>query len=106
MSFDTDIFSACFDPDMPGVVPVFLSTDSSEQRMIYAQWWSEPATDAEGYMSLHSTQQRLQAMASDLDGIQRGDQVTINNVTYQAVTKPIDDGHGVATLLLEPVNVS
>jgi len=71
--------------------------------VIQAHFWSEPATDAEGFIALHATRQRLQAPTARFGALRRGDQVTVGGRTYHCVTGPVDDGHGVADVYLEPV---
>lgn len=103
-------FADLYAADMPGVVTVTLPVGSSSdsgssepETTILAQFWSEQATDAEGFIALHATRQRLQAPTARFGALRRGDQVTVGGRTYHCVTGPVDDGHGVADVYLEPV---
>ena len=108
MSAYLDDFNCLYAADMPGVVAVTLpasATSSSEdvETVIQAQFWSEPELSAEGFISLHASRQRLQAPTARFGALRRGDQVTVGGKTYHCVTGPVDDGHGVADVYLEPV---
>ena len=92
-------FDRLYAAGFPGVVDVTLSGGC----VIQAHFWSEPATDAEGFIALHATRQRLQAPTARFGALRRGDQVTVGGRTYHCVTGPVDDGHGVADVYLEPV---
>ena len=98
-------FADLYAADMPGVVSVTLLAGSSSEAetTILAQFWSEPAMDAEGFIALHATRQRLQAPTARFGALRRGDQVTVGGKSYHCVTGPVDDGHGVADVYLEPV---
>jgi hypothetical protein len=39
--------------------------------VIQAHFWSEPATDAEGFIALHATRQRLQAPTARFGALRR-----------------------------------
>lgn len=105
MSSYLDEFTDLYAAGMPGVVGVTLPAGSSEGEAdaILAQYWSEPVMDAEGFMALHATRQRLQAPTARFGALRRGDQVTVGGKSYHCVTGPVDDGHGVADVYLEPV---
>ena len=113
MSNYLDDFACLYAADMPGVVAVTLpasATSSSEasssegaETVIQAQFWSEPELSAEGFIALHATRQRLQAPTARFGALRRGDQVEVGGKTYHCVTGPVDDGHGIADVYLEPV---
>ena len=108
MSAYLDDFNCLYAAEMPGVVAVTLpasATSSSEgaETVIQAQFWSEPELSADGFIALHASRQRLQAPTARFGALRRGDQVTVGGKTYHCVTGPIDDGHGVADVYLEPV---
>ena len=110
MSSFTDAFTPLYAAGFPGVVEVLLpvsasssSEGDSEGLVIAAQYWSEPAMDAEGFIALHATRQRLQAPTARFGALRRGDQVRVGGKTYHCVTGPVDDGHGIADVYLEPV---
>ena len=98
-------FADLYAADMPGVVSVTLLAGSSSEAetTILAQFWSEPATDTDGFIALHATRQRLQAPTARFGALRRGDQVTVGGKLYHCVTGPVDDGHGIADVYLEPV---
>lgn len=98
-------FADLYAADMPGVVSVTLLAGSSSEAetTILAQFWSEPAMDAEGFIALHATRQRLQATTARFGALRRGDQVRVGGKTYHCVTGPVDDGRGIADVYLEPV---
>ena len=50
-----------------------------------------------------ATRQRLQAPTAHFGALRRGDQVQVGGKTYHCVTGPVDDGHGIADVYLEPV---
>ena len=112
MSSYTDAFAPLYAAGFPGVVAVTLppsassssDSDGSEAgAVIQAQYWSESVLDADGFIALHATRQRLQAPTARFGALRRGDQVTVAGKVYHCVTGPVDDGHGIADVYLEPV---
>ena len=92
-------FDRLYAAGFPGAVDVTLSGGG----VIQAHFWSEPATDTDGFIALHATRQRLQAPTARFGALRRGDQVTVGGKSYHCVTGPVDDGHGIADVYLEPV---
>ena len=105
MSSYLDDFAALYAADMPGVVDITLLADgsSSEGVVIQAQFWSEPELSPDGFISLHATRQRLQAPTARFGALRRGDRIAVGGKLYHCVTGPVDDGHGIADVYLEPV---
>lgn len=99
MSSYLENFSALYDPAMPGVVTVTPDGGTA----FYAQFWRDADMEADGIVRVMGTRARIQAPALRFGDLTRGDQVDIGSESYRCVTGPVDDGHGIADVYLEPV---
>ena len=94
-----DLFLDCFSEDMPGVV---IATWTHQGQAQSARLHLFAATDMDGDAMRHS-QQRYAAQVPLvwITGLAQGVTLTIDGTRYTLTAKPIPDGHGVATLILE-----
>ena len=94
-----DLFLNCFSEDMPGVV---TATWTYQNQVQSARMHLFAATDMDGDAMRHSQQRyAAQAPLTWITTLAQGTQLTIGGVTYTLTAKPIPDGHGIATLILE-----
>ncbi len=94
-----DPFLDCFSEDMPGVL---MATWTHQGQVQSARLHLFAATDMDGDAMRHS-QQRYAAQVPLvwIVGLVQGTSLAINGISYTLTAKPISDGHGVATLILE-----
>ena len=94
-----DLFLDCFSEDMPGVVTATWSHQGQSQSVrmhLFA------ATDMDGDAMRHSQQRyAAQVPMAWITGLVQGTTLTIDGNNFTLTAKPILDGHGVATLILE-----
>ena len=94
-----DPFLDCFCEDMPGVV---MATWTHQGQAQSARLHLFAATDMDGDAMRHSQQRyAAQVPMAWITGLTQGAQLTLAGVSYTVTAKPIPDGHGVATLILE-----
>lgn len=94
-----DLFLDCFSEDMPGVVTATWTQGNQERS---ARLHLFAATDMDGDAMRHSQQRyAAQVPLAWITGLAQGTPLTISGVSYTLTAKPIRDGHGVATLILE-----
>ena len=94
-----DPFLDCFSEDMPGVV---TATWTQGQETRSARLHLFAATDMDGDAMRHSQQRyAAQVPLAWIAGLVQGTPLAIGGVSYTLTAKPIPDGHGVATLILE-----
>lgn len=96
-----DLFLDCFAADMPGVVTATWSVSnvSYSARM---QFWAEPRMDLDlGEIRSGQILYRAEAPTAWLTGVKQATKLTIDGASYTVAAKPMDDGHGVSTLILE-----
>ena len=94
-----DPFLDCFSEDMPGVV---MATWTHQGQAQSARMHLFAATDMDGDAMRHSQQRyAAQAPLAWIGGLAQGATLTIAGTSYTLTSKPISDGHGVATLILE-----
>ena len=94
-----DLFLDCFSEDMPGVV---TATWMQGQEAKSARMHLFAATDMDGDAMRHSQQRyAAQVPMAWITGLVQGAPLAIGGLSYTLTAKPISDGHGVATLILE-----
>ena len=94
-----DLFLDCFSEDMPGVVTATWSYQGQPQS---ARLHLFAATDMDGDAMRHSQQRyAAQVPLTWIATLAQGTQLAIGGINYTLTAKPISDGHGVATLILE-----
>ena len=94
-----DPFLDCFCEDMPGVV---MATWTHQGQAQSARLHLFAATDLDGDAMRHSQQRyAAQVPLAWITTLAQGTQLAIGGVNYTVTAKPISDGHGVATLILE-----
>lgn len=96
---DDALFLDCFSEDMPGVVTATWMQGEEEQSVrmhLFA------ATDMDGDAMRHSQQRYAAQVPMEwITGLVQGTKLSIDGISYTVTAKPISDGHGVATLMLE-----
>ena len=94
-----DPFLDCFSEDMPGVV---MATWTHQGQVQSARMHLFAATDMDGDAMRHSQQRYAAQVPMEwITGLTQGAQLTLAGVSYTVTAKPIPDGHGIATLILE-----
>lgn len=94
-----DLFLDCFAEDMPGVVTAtWVQGEESKSALMHLF----AATDMDGDAMRHSQQRyAAQVPLAWIVGLTQGTPIAIGGTSYTVTAKPISDGHGVATLILE-----
>lgn len=96
---DDELFLACFDADLPGVVMATWQA-GSEVMSARMHFFIQPEIDLG---ELRTSQLRYSAIvpAAWIATLGQGTRLTIDAETYVVAAPPLGDGHGYATLLLE-----